>query len=248
MKAAGGLVLLLALSACSVTSADSMFFGTTELPDENILRYVTGSEPESLDPQQGTGQPEARIYMALFEGLTEYHPKTMLPMPGLAERWEVNADSSEFIFHLRRNARFSNGDPITAHDVVWSLRRGLTPEFASRNSYMAYPVRYAQGFNESSSFVRNLSTGEFEIDKASGLRMIVPTDAKAPEGKELVAIRAEDVGIEALDDYTVRYTLSQPAPYFAGMMAHQFFHVVHRETIERLGTEWTQPENIVGSG
>jgi ABC-type oligopeptide transport system substrate-binding subunit len=185
--------------------------------------------------------------MALYEGLTEYDPKTMLPLPGVAERWDVNVDSSEFIFHLRRNARFSNGDPITAHDFVWSLRRGLTPEFASRNSYMAYPVRYAQGFNESSFFVRDKATGQFDVD-AAGLRVVVPGDSKPIEGKELVPIRAEDVGIEAVDDYTLRYTLSQPSPYFAGMMAHQFFHVVHRKTIELYGSEWTQPEHIVTSG
>jgi oligopeptide transport system substrate-binding protein len=225
-----------------------MFFGTTDPPKENILRYVTGAEPESLDPQQGSGQPEARIYMALYEGLTEYAPKTMLPEPALAERWDVNADSSEFVFHLRTNARFSNGEPITAHDFVWSLRRGLAPEFASRNSYMAYPVRYAQGFNESSLFVKDKTTGEFDLDKTTGLRLVVPPDSKPIAGKELVPIRAEDVGVEAIDDHTVRYTLSQPSPYFVGMMAHQFFHVIHRKTIEQYGSEWTQPEHIVTSG
>jgi oligopeptide transport system substrate-binding protein len=243
------ITLPLTLSACTLTSADSPFFGTTNPPKDDVLRYVTGPEPESLDPHIGSGQPEARIYIALYQGLVEYHPKTMLPIPAIAESWDTNKDSSVFTFHLRKNARFSNGDPITAHDFVWSLRRALAPELASRLSYMAYPVRYAQGFNEGSSFVRDLATGEFEMDKASGFRRVVPaSEVKPVPGKEFVPIRAEDIGIEALDDHTLRYTLSQPSPYFVGMMAHQFFMVVHRKTIEQYGTEWTQPENIVSSG
>ena len=128
-----------------------------------MLRYISGSEPESLDPQFGTGLPEARIYLALYEGLTEYDPKTTQPIPAIAERWDVNADASEFVFHLRPNARWSNGDPITAHDFVYSLRRGLDPAFASRNAYMAYYILYAQGFNEGGVFVRDPGTGAFVL-------------------------------------------------------------------------------------
>src|SRR2546425_5443787 len=117
------LVLVLGLSVvhigCSAAASNKVFFGKTDPPRENILRYVSGSEPESLDPQIGSGQPEARIYMALYEGLAEYDPKTTAPIPELAERWEANKDSSEFTFHLRTNARFSNGDPITARDFVY---------------------------------------------------------------------------------------------------------------------------------
>ena len=108
------------------------------------MRYVSGSEPESLDPQISAGQPEARIYMALYEGLVEYDPKTTVPIPALAERWEVNKDSSELTFHLRRNGRFSNGDPITARDFVYTLHRGLSAKVASRNAALAYYIKYAE--------------------------------------------------------------------------------------------------------
>src|SRR2546426_2503757 len=121
-------VLVLGLSVvhigCSAAASNKVFFGKTDPPRENILRYVSGSEPESLDPQISIGQPEARIYMALYEGLLEYDPKTTAPVPALAETWEVNKDSSEFTFHLRRDGRFSNGDAITARDFVYTIRRG----------------------------------------------------------------------------------------------------------------------------
>ncbi len=113
--------------SCAVSSQNEAFFGKTVPPERNILRYVTGDEPETLDPPMSTGQPEARIYMALYEGLVEYHQKTLRPVPALAERWDVNNDSSEFTFHLRRNGRWSNGDPIDANDFVYSFRRAVSP-------------------------------------------------------------------------------------------------------------------------
>ena len=77
------------------------YFGTTEPPAENVLRYISGPEPESLDPQIGSTQIEQRIYLALYEGLVEYHPETLDPVPAIAERWEISPDSAVFTFHLR---------------------------------------------------------------------------------------------------------------------------------------------------
>src|SRR5690349_3507135 len=145
---------LVCLSGCAAPSADTEFFGKVEPPAGQVLRYVSGAEPSGLDPQIGTGQPEGRIHMALFEGLTDYDPKTSQPIPAIAERWDVNADSSVFIFHLRSTARWSNGEPITAYDFVYSLRRGLDPALAVQNAYLAYYIVYAQGYNEGGVFVR----------------------------------------------------------------------------------------------
>jgi len=150
-------VALISLTAisCSVSAGNGAFFGRTVPPDRNIMRYVTGDEPESLDPTVSTGQAEARIYMALYDGLVAYHPKTLRPIPALAERWDINNDSSEFVFHLRQTGRWSNGDPIDVNDFVYSLRRGLSPELASRNAYLAYHIKYGQAYNEGAVFVRD---------------------------------------------------------------------------------------------
>jgi oligopeptide transport system substrate-binding protein len=247
--ALAAILVTVLVCGCAPVSADTQFFGKTVPPEGQVMRYVSGSEPESMDPQISTGQPEARLFMALYEGLVEYAPKTAQPIPAIAESWESNEDLSEFTFHLRKNARFSNGDPIKAQDFVWSLRRGLDPALAARPAYMAFPIRYAQGYNEVGFFIRDVKTGDFELEPGGTLRKVAPAGAKPAAGKELVPIKAEDVGIEAVDDFTVKYTLVQPAPYFVGLMAHHFFHVVHRGTIERFGNvDWTQPENIVTSG
>ncbi len=306
-----------AASACSNSQASNTeFFGKTVPPEGQVLRYVSGSEPESLDPHLSTGQPEGRIYMSLYEGLVEYHPKTMEPIPAIAERWDINSDFSELVFHLRKNARWSNGDPITARDFVYSFRRGLAPETAARAANLAYYIKYSQGFNEGAMFVRDPQTGEFLLEKdfapeapkatasteavkappATGdnaakttpdahspqtegptaaadtefhrfihspARLVVAAGEKdrarqfeanpklkdAVAGKELVPIKAEDIGVEAIDDYTVRITLTQSAPFFLGLLAHQFFKVVPQRAIEKHGkVNWTQPDNIVTSG
>ncbi|MDQ3323043.1 MAG: peptide ABC transporter substrate-binding protein, partial [Acidobacteriota bacterium] len=239
-----------------------------------------------------TGQPEARIMMALYDGLVEYHPKTMEPIPAIAERWEVGTDGTEYLFHLRKNAKFSNGDPLTAKDFVYSFRRGLSPEYAARNAYLAYYLKYAEAYNSGQSFVKD-ANGQFLLKKDfaepnpnqpaetaaaphdtlggdsefhrfldAPERLYVPSDEKARakvfeknpklkaavEGKELVPVKAEDIGIEAVDDYTVRIKLYQPAPFFLGLLGHQFFRVVHQPTIEKFGNNWVKPENIVTSG
>src|SRR5262245_6175192 len=121
------LAVVLPLAAgCTTTAEDSTSWGKTVPPEGQVLRYIAGSEPESLDPHVSSGQPEARLYVGLYDGLTEYHPETAEAIPSLAEHWEPNHDNSEFTFHLRE-AYWSNGDPITAHDFVYSMRRALDP-------------------------------------------------------------------------------------------------------------------------
>ena len=307
LKQIVGLLLLAALAllnhSCNVVSGNEEFFGSTTPPARNIFRYVSGDEPETLDPVISNGQPEARLYMALFEGLVEYDPKTLAPDPALAESWRVNNDSSEFTFYLRKTGRWSNGDPIDANDFVYSFRRALAKETASRNAYMAAYIKYAEAYNAQRMFVRDPKTGQFllakdfvenappeplsssPIDPAKSeyppskdtspmldsefhhqmhtpMRLTLPGDQKARNkrldanaklkeavaGKEFVPVKAEDLGVEAVDKYTVRISLAQPAPFFVMMLAHQLFRLTPRKVIEQYGDKWTQPEHIVTCG
>ena len=304
-----GLILLASLActtlSCAVVSSDELYWGKPVPPKQNILRYVSGDEPETLDPTISNGQPEARLYMALYEGLVEYHPKTLEPIAALAESWETNNDSSEFTFYLRRNGRWSNGDPIDAHDFVYSFRRALAKETASRNTSIASYLKNAKAFNEQRVFVRDPQTGQFvyakdvlddvppepigsspleagkseypvkagEQQKAhtdssfhqqmhTPMRLTLPGDEKAraksidanPKlkaaiaGKEFVPVKAEDLGVEAVDNYTLRISLTQQSPFFLGSLAHQVFRIVPRKVVEKYGDQWTQPENIVTCG
>lgn len=251
-------------SACSIPGGDEKYFGRTAPPAGNVLRYVSGPEPESLDPQVGTGQVEQRIYLALFEGLVEYDPQTLEPIPALAESWEANASSTEYVFHLRKNARWSNGEPITAKDFVYTVRRGLAPEFASRGAGQAYYIKNAKAFNEGAAFVQDAESGEFLTDENAPLpaRLTVPLGEKQKAaffksnpkleekiaGKNLIPVRGEDVGVEAPDDFTVKIYLTQPVSFFVKILPYNFFRVVPEKAVEQFGKQWTNPENIVTSG
>jgi oligopeptide transport system substrate-binding protein len=323
MSKAERLRLFALVVCCSVTAAGCTahaqkqeWFGVISPPEGQTLRYISGAEPESLDPQMSSGQPEARIAVAMFEGLLEYDPKTLEPIPGVAERWRSNGDTSEYVFYLRHNAKFSNGDPITARDFVYTVRRGLRPELASRVAFMAWDIKYAEALNEGGAFVCDPKTKRFILaseategggggdatgaaappsiapgapcgeaaptreaapkgegeDAASDTTfhraihdpelLVVPLDEKQRAkkvkagtklaqliaGKVFVPVKPEDIGVEAVDDYTLRFTLRQPTPYFLGLAQHQFFRVIHEKTVERYGVAWTKPGNIVCSG
>ena len=156
-------VLSAFLIGCS-TQASTKYWGQVEVPQDNTMRYITGSEPESLDPQFVTGQPEARILIGLFDRLVEYHPKTMDPIPSLATHWEQNADGTIYTFYMRKDGKFSNGDPIKATDMVYSIRRALSPELASRYAFLGYDIRYGEAYNANKSFVKG-KDGKFLLEK-----------------------------------------------------------------------------------
>lgn len=287
-------ILSLFISGCT-SSAGSRFFGKTQAPKDNVLHYISGTEPESLDPQVSSGQPEARIYMALYDGLVEYHPKDMHPIPAIAKSWEISPNVDEFIFHLRDNVKWSDGTPITAGDFVYSFRRGFSPETLSRTASLGFFIKYAEAFNGNQVFVKKnnefllakdfaeAATGqkpnasieqktsaarsfgaetEFRKFIKSPERLTLDGSEKkrlkqieanpklkaAVEGAEFVPVKAEDIGVEAIDDYTLRITLRQSVPFFVGLLAHQFFRLVPQKAIEKHGKDWTRPENILTCG
>ncbi len=110
-------------------------------------RVSNGDEPADLDPQTSIGQIEHDIMLSLFEGLVTGDPKDVSPIPGVAERWDISPDGRLYTFHLRHNARWSNGDPVTAADFLESYHRMLLPSLAAQYSYMLYPVTNAEAFN-----------------------------------------------------------------------------------------------------
>ncbi|MGK0441538.1 MAG: oligopeptide transport system substrate-binding protein [Pseudohongiellaceae bacterium] len=113
---------------------------------EGILHFGNGAEPQELDPHIVTGVPEHHIISALLEGLVSKNPKTLEPMPAVAESWSVSDDGKIYTFNLRPNAKWSNGDAVTAEDFVWSWQRGLTPAMGNQYAYMYYAIKNAEAF------------------------------------------------------------------------------------------------------
>lgn len=112
-----------------------------------VLHKGNGKEVQDLDPHLVNGVSAFNVISALLEGLVAEDPHDLHPVPGVAERWEVSADEKIYTFHLRRDARWSNGDPVTARNFVESYQRILSPALASDVAYMLYPVANAEAFN-----------------------------------------------------------------------------------------------------
>jgi oligopeptide transport system substrate-binding protein len=110
------------------------------------LTIINGNEPETLDPAIVTAVPDMRVAKALFEGLLRIDGKTGRPVPGWAERWDVSPDGKVYTFHLRQNAAWSTGQPITSADVVYSWRRALDPATASDYAGQLFYVKNAEAF------------------------------------------------------------------------------------------------------
>ncbi|MBI4465560.1 MAG: peptide ABC transporter substrate-binding protein [Acidobacteria bacterium] len=123
------------------------YFGKVEPPPENVFRFNNGAEPEYLDPGLMTGQPDGRIAQLIFEGLTTNDPETFEPRPGVAARWEVSPDGRTYTFHLRQNAYWSDGRPVTARDFIYSWTRVLDPKTASRYASHLHHLVNGEEFN-----------------------------------------------------------------------------------------------------
>jgi oligopeptide transport system substrate-binding protein len=136
---------LAALAACFATGCS--WRDERALPGM-VLRVGIGAEPQDLDPHQVTGQPEHRILGSLFEGLADIDLTTMKPVPATAESWDISPDGRVYTFHIRPTARWSNGDPVTAHDFAYAWRRILSPKLASDYAYLLCCIRGARAFNE----------------------------------------------------------------------------------------------------
>ena len=104
--------------------------------DTQVLHFGLGAEPQHLDPHLATSVAAHNVLTALLEGLVSEDPKTLQPIPGVAKSWNISKDGTVYTFQLREDARWSNGDKVTAQDFIYSFRRILNPEFGAKYASM----------------------------------------------------------------------------------------------------------------
>jgi oligopeptide transport system substrate-binding protein len=185
---------------------------------EGTFHISVGSEPSDLDPQTVTGLGDAKVCHSLFEPLITYELGTFAPAPALAQRWEISPDGLTYTFHLRADAKWSNGDPVVAQDVVDSWRRILTPTLAADYAYFLYLLRGAEEFNKG-------QTTDFAT-----------VGAKAVDARTLVATLTHPA------PYFLQILLNSPwRPIHVRSIAAV-------GDPYRRGTPWTKPGKLVSSG
>ncbi|MDE9427612.1 oligopeptide ABC transporter substrate-binding protein OppA [Xenorhabdus bovienii] len=137
-KVAKVLTCIVSLILGSVTySYAAVIPSGTQLADKQEITRNNFSEPVSLDPHKSDSSSEFDILRDFFERMVAIDKKDKI-IPALAERWETN-DNKTWVFHLRKGIKWSDGSPITAHDVVFSWRRMVTPDTIS--PYGSYLVQ-----------------------------------------------------------------------------------------------------------
>lgn len=177
---------------------------------DKILLLGNGAEPKALDPHLVSSVGDANILRALFEGLVVPHPADdFADEPGVAERWEANDDFTEWRFFLRHDAKWSNGDPLTAQDFVYSFHRALHPDMASPYSSMLYFLKNAEDFN----------TGKIKDFSQVGVRaegdhllvctLVSPTPFFPDVVKHTAWLPVHQATIEAFGSMTDSYTAWQ---------------------------------------
>lgn len=113
---------------------------------ETVLNRDSGNDPSTLDQHRTTTVQEAHLLDDLYEGLVTLDAKGAV-IPGVAKSWAVSPDGLTYIFQLRDDAKWSNGDPVTTDDFLFSFRRIMDPKTASGYASVLYPIRNAKEVN-----------------------------------------------------------------------------------------------------
>jgi len=206
-------VAAVTLSSCS-SSASRVELGRAT----QTLHIANQTEPQDLDPHIVTGVPEFHILQALFEGLVITEPQNLQPVPGVAHSWDVCYDGLTYTFHLRSDARWSNGDTVTAGDFAFSWRRILSPALGSEYAYMLYCIKGAEDYHK--GHLTDFS--EVGIHAVNDSTLVVELCRPTPYFLSLLSHHSW-------------FPVHPPTIEKFG-------------TIDARGTAWTQPENIVSNG
>jgi len=134
------LILTLSLSLMAV-------FGLIVFGAPITLNMHMGTEPPTLDPALATDTTSVDVIENLFLGLTDYDDETMETIPELATSWECSEDGLVWAFHMRKDVKWSDGRPVTAHDIEYAVKRTCDPATASDYAYVLYIIKGAKEVN-----------------------------------------------------------------------------------------------------
>jgi oligopeptide transport system substrate-binding protein len=112
-----------------------------------VMTMGWGAEPPSLDPGLATDTTSSNVILNIMDPLVRLNPETNEAEPSLAESWDVSEDGKTVTYHLRSDGKWTNGDPVTAGDFVYSWKRTLSPDLAADYAYQLYGIVGAAEYN-----------------------------------------------------------------------------------------------------
>ena len=231
------ILLILLGVVCFLISAGPGPSPTKEPP----IVFGTLDDIKTLDIGKMSWANDLRMAMALWDGLTSYDLNrpdgAVLPIPAIAEKWDITPDGKTYTFHLRRDGRWSNGDPVTADDFIFAWKRVLTPATGSDYISLFRVIEGAEAYTTA----------------------IEARDAAKKEGKPLPPIPERIAGVQKLDDYTLQVHLNAPCTYFLDICAMPPFFPAHaramapflsdpKDPLQGYDAGWAQPPYLVTNG
>lgn len=185
--------------------------------------FASSGEVFTLDPQRMSYLSDMRMGYALYEGLVRWDLEDGSFEPAAAASWETGDDGTTWTFHLREDGRWSDGSPVTAHDFAWSWMRLLTPDTAADYSNLFFAIRGARStwnartdqLRAFSELKNGLSAGEARLGWLEHEKRF-----------------QDEVGIEVIDERTLRIHLEQPVPWLLDLLAFAPASPVHRPSVE----------------
>lgn len=228
--------------------------------------FVNRGELHTLDPQRMSWLQDFRIANATLEGIVRWNNETFDIVPGVAERWDVSPDGLTYTFHLRHDAKWSNGDSVTAGDFVYSWKRALYPDTAADYADLFFKIRGGEEFFNWRSEQLTAYVNRFDAETRSPDDDVDADDADARTAiVEKMHAAAEQrfeetVGLQAADDHTLIVELALPTSYMLDLFAFGVFFPVHPPTVDAYVTldwrsgairqqfGWTKPPISVTNG
>lgn len=205
------LMLAVTLAGCFTGHEPTTYYGRVIVPRSQEFRWSDGGLPQTFDPAFAAAAPDTDAVRAIFEGLTDYDPQTLAPVPAVAKRWESSSDNRVWTFYLREDAKWSNGENVTASDFVRSWQRTLKIGPLAPHTELLSNIEGATA------------------------KTVAPKPEKNAKPAESVPHVA--FGAEAVGDHVLRVRLLEADTNFPALVAHPVFRpvkVANPETTRRL--------------
>jgi oligopeptide transport system substrate-binding protein len=244
-----------ALAACTACGRDDGLPGKrndrfTAASGKPVTACV-GSEPKSIDPAINQAVDGATYIIHTFEGLTATNKDNQIG-PGVAEKWETSSDGLTWTFHLRTDAKWSDGKAVTAGDFVYAWQRAVDPSTASTYAYQLYYIKNAEAINSqavdaaTASPRRSSSAPTASPCKDAKGNYTADANGKYVSAKDDgTALWLDDLGVKAKDDHTLVVTLEAPCAYFTQIAAFPTLFPVRKDVISKNPDKWaTDPGDL----
>jgi oligopeptide transport system substrate-binding protein len=215
----------LLFGGCFHEEKGERFYGKVSVPATQEFRWSDGGLPKVFDPARAAAPPDTDAVRALYEGLTDYEPGTLSPVPAVASRWESADGGRRWTFHLREDARWTNGDTVTAQDFVRSWQRTLRLGERAPHANLLANIEGAQALSAAQDAPAQGGAAP------QGGQMGANEPARAETQRQGRGQRTQPtpapLGVVAVDAQTLRVTLQRPDMNFPALVAHTVFRPVH---------------------